>query len=524
MVQRNYTRRAFIKTLSMSATMLTLFGCNSAKNTLRGKPNILFCISDDQSWLHAGAYGNNVVKTPHFDRVARKGVLFTQAYCAAPSCSPSRAAILTGQQIWRLEEGGNLWGRLPAKFPVYPELLMEAGYYVGYTMKGWAPGSVEASGRSMNPAGTAYNKIKNKSAYQFNDTAYISDIDYAANFEYFLNRKPKDIPFCFWFGCYEPHRIYKTNIGKDSGMDPDKVIVPLVMPDVPEIRNDLLDYMFEIQHFDNHLGRMIKTLEERNLFDSTIIVVTSDNGMPFPRAKANLYDLGTRMPLAICWEKSIPGNRVVEDFVSLTDLAPTFLEAAELEIPPYMTGHSLMNILTSYKSGQVELKRDLIVTARERHAWGAREGNLGYPCRAIRTYDFLYIRNYEPERWPAGDPPYYGDIDVHDLAYYSASKEYMIRHQNDPDVNHLFQLAFGKRPSEELYDVRKDPNQMDNIADNPGYAIIKKSLADQLTEYLKNTRDPRALGLEAKWDAYPHYGREIIRERRKSPFPLPISK
>lgn len=162
-------------------------------NKLQKRPNILFVIMDDWSWPHAGAYGDKIVKTPAFDRLAREGVLFTNTYCASPSCTPSRGSILTGQTIHRLEEGGNLWSILPKKFKVYPDVLEEAGYQVGFTGKAWDPGILTGSGRTRNPAGPVYSQIKLKSP-----APEISNEDYAANFETFFKEKPTEKPFCFW--------------------------------------------------------------------------------------------------------------------------------------------------------------------------------------------------------------------------------------------------------------------------------------------------------------------------------------
>lgn len=446
------------------------------------RPNILFCLADDQSYPHASAYGEPVIQTPVFDRVAREGVLFTQAYCAAPSCTPSRSAILTGQDIWRLGQGGQLFGTLAAKHPVYTDLLSDSDYFVGYSDKGWAPGSVTAGGRRSNPAGQAY-----KSFQEFHADA------------------PKDGPWCFWFGSRDPHRGYRKGSGVQAGMDPSKVNVPDVFPDTPEVRSDICDYFLEIQRFDQQIGDMLKQIEQAGQLDNTLIVITSDNGMPFPRAKANLYDLGTRMPLAICWPKRIPGGRTVHDFVNLTDLAPTFLEAAEVDTPKEMRGRSLLKLLMSEQSGHVDADRDTVVTGRERHAWCRIDGT-GYPARMIRTDNFLYIRNYAPQRWPAGtyrirtNEGHYGDIDA------SPTKTVMMTQQDQRP--RLFDLAFGKRPPQELYDCRKDPYQMHNLAADPQYANTLQELSARLTEHLKATGDPRETQSEAAWDAWEYYGRK----------------
>ena len=257
------------------------------------RPNILFCISDDQSYAHTGANGDPVIQTPAFDRIAREGLRFTNAFCDAPTCGPSRSAILTGQAIWRLEEAGNIHSTLPAKFATYTEELQKSGYQLGYTGKAWSPGRLEAGGRSENPAGPAFDRKKLKPPYHG-----IRNTDYAGNFEDFLAKTSDEKPFCFWLGTSEPHRHYQKGSGKLSGKDPAKVVVPPIFPDHEIVRNDLLDYYVEIEHFDKMVAQAIIALEKSGQLDNTIVVVTSDHGMPFPRAKASLYDAGSKVPLA----------------------------------------------------------------------------------------------------------------------------------------------------------------------------------------------------------------------------------
>ncbi|MHC4867115.1 MAG: sulfatase-like hydrolase/transferase [Planctomycetota bacterium] len=150
----NDNRRQFLKGIGVGMGSLVFGGCGRGVGLVRGgrkkRPNILFAIADDWSWPHAGIAGDKVVKTATFDRVAGEGVLFTNAFVSAPSCTPSRGAILTGQYHWRLEDGGNLFGTLPAKFPVYTDMLEQAGYHVGYQKKGWSPGSYKPGGNG-NP-------------------------------------------------------------------------------------------------------------------------------------------------------------------------------------------------------------------------------------------------------------------------------------------------------------------------------------------------------------------------------------
>ena len=460
--------------------LLAILGLNVCAGPARAaeRPNILLCIADDASWHHFGANGDPVVRTPNFDRVAREGVNFKNAFCSSPSCTPSRGALLTGQQFWRLEDGANLWSRWPNQFTVYPDGLAQAGYHVGLQGKGWGPGNFAFGGRSNNPAGSGVK-----------------------DFATFLKNKPAAQPFCFWFGSTDPHRLYERGSGLKSGLKLADVKVPPYLPDTPAVRSDILDYYFEIERFDRDLGAMLKLLEDAGQLDNTLVVVTSDNGWPFPRGKATCYDAGARMPLAVRWPARVPGGRTVEDFVSHTDLAPTFLAAAGLTPSPDLTGKSLLPLLASGKSGQVEAARDKMFFGRERHA-SVRAGNVGYPVRAVRTADFLYLRNFEPERWPAGDPPLYGDVDQHHDIDGSPSKQAVVEHDGSAGAKRLFDLAFGPRPAEELYDLRSDPWQTNNVAGAARFAATQAKLRAELGQYLAATKDPRASGQGGAFDRY----------------------
>ena len=486
--------------MGLGAASLAFTECTNASEPVgsgasRKRPNILFCLADDWSWPHASIAGDKVVKTPTFDKVAREGVLFENAFVSAPSCTPSRGAILTGQWHWRLEEGGNLWSTLPAKFVVYPDLLEEAGYHVGYTRKGWAPGRDAPGGRTRNPAGPRYK-----------------------DFREFREARPEGKPFCFWFGSSDPHRGYKWQSGIKSGMKLQDVEVPACFPDSEEIRTDICDYYWEVQRFDTEVGGLLKMLEDNGELNNTLVVISGDNGLPFPRCKSNLYDMGTNVPLAVRWPAAVKGGRIVEDFISLADLAPTFLEAAGLKPTEQMTAKSFLGILTSGKSGRVDRKRDHVLTGKERHVACQESGTGGYPMRAIRTHDFLYIRNFKPERWPAGAPKGYAQsIDINvarplgtHFGYADVdaapTKSYMLKHRDDPKVKRLFELGFSKRPAEELYDLAKDPDQLNNVAGEPEYAGVKKKLAAALMTELKATKDPRVLGVGDAFDDYPYYG------------------
>ncbi len=477
------------------------------------RPNILFVISDDQSFPHASAYGYKAVSTPAFDRIAAEGALFMNAIVASPGCSPSRAAILTGLNCWQLGEAGTHASLFPRRYVTYVDRLEEAGYLTGYTGKGWGPGDWKASNRNKNPAGVMYNDIKMQ-----RNTSGISPIDYAANFAGFLSGRDKQTPFCFWYGANEPHRDFEKGIGLKSGKKLQDVVVPSFLPDNAEVRSDILDYCVEIEWFDQHLGRMIKILEESGELDNTIIVVTSDNGMAFPRAKANTYEFGIHVPLAIRWPAKIKKGLVVNTVVSLADIAPTFLEAAGLPAGGKnsssirMEGRSLLTLLLP--GAKKPAAGGEAYSSRERHS-SSRWSNLSYPQRAMRTSNYLFIENLKPGRWPAGDPQElkknpttqamelapmhdaYFDIDA------SPTLAMLVKGVNDRELSRYFHLAVDKRPAHELYDIVRDPGCMVNLAADPANKQLTSALKQKLNAYLKRTGDPRVLNGGDIFETYP---------------------
>ena len=319
--------RLFIYFYLVIFTLSCDISSQSEQSEKSGPVNILFAIADDASYPHFSAYGCDWVATPNFDRIAKEGLLFSRAYTPNAKCAPSRSCIITGRNSWQLEAAANHWPYFPPKFKSYAEVLVEQGYFTGKTGKGWAPGvALDSLGRQRQLTGADFSTFKTTPP-----TQQISNNDYAANFAAFLNARPEGQPFCFWYGSTEPHRAYA--FGSGPGLTGRTITdidsVPAYWPDNERVRTDMLDYAAEIEHFDRHLGRMLDTLEAKGLLDNTLIVVTSDNGMPFPRAKANSYEMANHMPLAIRWPKGIeaPG-RTVDALVSFVDFAPTFLEVA----------------------------------------------------------------------------------------------------------------------------------------------------------------------------------------------------
>ena len=504
------------------------------------KPNIFFAFADDWG-RYASAYSsfegknslNDLINTPHFDRVAREGILFRNAFVPAPTCTPCRSSILSGQYFWQTGLGAILDGAVwDESIPTYPLVLEHEGYHIGYAYKVWSPGRAVnapygAERTRYEPAGNNFGDFSQYATQKVPEMGIEASKqllldETRQNFDAFLEANPGDKPFCYWWGPINTHRTWQRGSGKALwGLDPDdlKGRLPAFLPDVHDVREDVCDYLGECLAVDAGLGVLLQRLEDIGELDNTLVVVSGDHGIPgFPRAKCNLYDIGCEVALAARWPGYIQPDRVVEDFVNLMDLGPTFLEAAGAPVPESMSARSLIPVFESDKSGQVENDRTFVVTGRERHVAAARPGNLPYPQRAIRTQNFLYIHNFAPDRWPAGDPqglddpqsiaPPFEVLSTDTMAAFpdmdaSPTKAWMIHHRAQEVVQELFKLGFGKRPKEELYDLRVDPFYMNNVAGDPTYADTQMQLATKLMHILRKNDDPRLVESPCRYERDP---------------------
>ncbi len=512
--------RSFLLLVVSLLSFLPAFSAESRR------PNIVFVFADDWG-RHASAYAkldgpggmNDLIRTPNFDRVAAEGVLFRRAFVSAPSCTPCRSALLSGQYFWQTGRGAILRGAVwDGSNPAYPLLLQSAGYHIGKMYKVWSPGTsadapyggqkfaFEKAGRRFNNFSETVTKlVASGSTLEAAKAELLGEV--GANFDAFLAARPADAPFCFWFGPTNTHRKWQKGSGKALwNLNPDELKgkLPPFLPDVPEIREDVADYFGEAMALDAALGVFLKKLEAIGELDNTIVVVSGDHGAPgFPHGKCNLYDFGSSVSLAIRWAGG-KGGRVVDDLVSLPDLAPTFLELCGVKVPEAMSARSLANILRSEKSGVVESSRDAVFIGRERHVENARDGWLPYPQRAIRTKEHSLIINFHPERWPLGEPyrldsatpPAAGEITEQTRVTLpdddaGPTKAWLVGKRNDPEWKAVYERAYGKRPRFELYDMVRDPHQVNNVAEDPAYAAIRASLEKRLLDVLRSSGDPR---------------------------------
>jgi N-sulfoglucosamine sulfohydrolase len=488
--------------------------------------NILFCFADDWG-RYASEFAkhekfpspNQVVKTPNIDRIAREGALFSRAYVNAPSCTPCRSALNSGRYFFNCGRAAILNGAVwdPA-IPSFPLTLKDKGYHIGKAFKVWGPGEpgdapFGGQAHAFQKAGGRFNNFSEEVTKMVAAGKAIEEAknelyaEVRGNFDDFLKARPKGAPFLFWHGPTNVHRKWVKGSGEALwGIKPDELKgkLPKHLPDVPEFREDFGSYLGEIQAFDAQVGVLVKRLEEEGELDNTIIVISGDHGAPgFPGGKCNLYDFGVNVTLAIRWPGQ-PGGRYIEDFVNLMDLAPTFMEVGGVAIPPGVNGKSLVSLMQSGKSGRVEPERDYVITGRERHVSIAREGNLPYPQRALRKDGWLYIHNFKPERMPMGDYKNLTDSftptqDALENNTYEAfpdmdsspAKAWLIAHRNDSQYKWHFDYAFAKRPQEELYDLRKDPDATINLATEASFAAKKAEMAAELMAKLKAVGDPR---------------------------------
>ncbi|TWT96399.1 sulfatase family protein [Neorhodopirellula pilleata] len=509
------------------------------------KYNIVFAFADDLG-RYASAYAdadhrspNDLIRTPHFDSVAAEGVLFENAFVSVPSCTPSRAAFLTGRHFFRNGSHSQLhhpWhvSAVDGAPPIDPWenvrgmglMLDDAGYHIGWSYKmHLSEDRMGGKNRNYTVAGKAFNLFSQKvSAAEDHEAAKTKLLDEVrGNFDAFLSDRQDDQPFFYWFNPTNTHRDWVRGSGKELwGLNPDdlKGRLPKFLPDNDIIREDFADYLGEAMAFDAAVGVLIEKLKSSGQWENTMFVISGDHGAPgFPRGKCNLYDFGTRVPLAIRLPQSMqpsqqqnPVHRVATP-VSLVDLAPTFLDVVGVPASQPMDGESLLPVLRSADPDAVKRMRGWVLMGRENHVDESRPGGLPYPIRAIRNEQYLFIKNFAPDRWPVAEPPLSAalqtatkkknggrrmDID------FGPTRTFFVEHEGSEDIRQAWDLGFARRPAEELYDVQADPDQMNNLIDSQSHQVIAGKLRSQLIRELTGSGDPRVQGEGDAFDRPPY--------------------
>jgi N-sulfoglucosamine sulfohydrolase len=544
--------------MRLTSLLLSLFAA-SAFAAEAERPNILFFFADDWGRFariyaeHGNLAGTNgLLRTPNLDRLAKEGVLFRNAHVNAPSCTPCRSSLLSGQHFWRTGRGAILQGAVwDESIPTYPLLLRDAGYHLGKSYKVWSPGSpgdapyggqkhaFEKAGRAFNNFSENATELVAKGATVEAARAKLLE-EVRDNFRAMLAAKAAGQPFAYWFGPTTTHRTWVRGSGQKLwGLDPDalKGKLPAFLPDVPVVREDLADYLGEVQALDAAMGVLLEELDRAGERSKTLIAVSGDHGAPgFPHGKCNLYGFGTGVSLIVAGA-GVKGGRVVDDMVTLPDLAPTFLEAGGVKPPAVMTGRSLWNVLQSDRQGQVDPTRTWVVAGRERHVEVARPDYSPYPQRVLRTLDHALIVNFKPERWPLGDPyrldgkdePTFDEVAKTTFVTLpdddaGPTKAWFVGARKSPEWSALFEKFYGRRPMFELYDLKTDPHEMTNVADVPAYAAIRKEMTDRLFTILRETGDPRMTDEGKYFETPPLAGPLPKQEQKRLPGGLPVKK
>jgi N-sulfoglucosamine sulfohydrolase len=407
-------------------------------------PNIIVLVADDLGWRDLRIAGNKGIRTPNIDRLAHSGLRVIHAFGTSPQCSPSRISTLTGKYSHAtLTE--DLHTPLPDGERILPSYLQARGYFTGMMAKTHLGLNGERQFEWYSP-------------------------DLSAALPTFLDSAGVR-PFFLWVGFHDPHRPYERG-AIDHPHSPAGVTVPPYLADTPETRADLALYYDEIGRMDGEIGRMLAELERRQLRQKTLVVFFSDNGAPFPREKGTLYDAGTRTPLIFSWPGTIRPNAVFDrGLVSTVDLAPTLLEVAGASPPDSMQGRSFRVLLRAPDSF---LGRDSVFSERNWHDCDEHQ-------RAVRTRRFKLIRTDAYT-----DLPLCTAADIGASPSFSALRARAKAGRLTAAQQRLFEAP---RARLELYDLRHDPWELVNVADDPRYARQVHDLAAVLEAWMEHSND-----------------------------------
>ncbi len=453
--------KAWIFVLVASATIVAAERrCNAAEE----RPNVVFFIADDVSWNDYGCYGNSAARTPHIDQLAAGGIRFDRAYLTASSCSPSRSSIITGRYPHNNGRAAELHLPISSHLPWFPEILQDAGYYTALSGKHHMTQTSEGSGKAAN-----------NHAFDHVDGGRVpGNSGGSANWLSLTENRPQDQPFFFWFASYDAHRDWDADNQWDAERygpihDADDVIVPPFLVDDAQTRIDLASYYNEVTRFDYHIGLVVQELRKQKVLDNTLLLVLADNGRPFPRAKTRLHDSGMKTALVAHWPDGLKWQGASNQLVSVIDLAPTVLSIAEAKVPETMQGVSMQPL---FQSAQQSIRR----YAFSEHNWHDYEA-FG---RSVRFGDHLMVLNERPAlAWQGPADSVRSRSHVQLLAAKDAGK--LTPAQAD--------VFLSPRPTVALFNVVKDPLQLDNLIGQPSSQAIEQKLAGALEQWMDETGD-----------------------------------
>ena len=421
------------------------------KNADETRPNIILFIGDDISVNDFGCYGHPTIQTPNIDRLASQGVRFTNAYLTTSSCSPTRTSLITGR--WPHNTGApelHMANPHLVDLPQFPNELRKAGYYTAQAGK-WH-----------------FNGDATKSF----DTRHNSRPSGGEKWVQCLQDRPKSKPFFMWYAAYDAHRGWDQPLSAGPH-GPDDAHVPPYQVDGTETRNDLAHYYNEVHRFDMNIDRVVAELKRQGVYENTVIIVMADNGRPFPRDKTWLYDSGIKTPLIVHWPEKLRKSSLPTSLVSVIDLVPTILELANVACPPTVQGVSLVPLLLNPN----DCVRDFVFAE---HNWHTQR----YHERMVRYGDFVYIRNNLPSL--------IGFNIVHYNTYGKLAPAYseLVERWRAGDATAAQQQVMAKpRPEEMLFNVARDPHQLNNLADQPEYAAMLNALRATLRQWTEETGD-----------------------------------
>ena len=437
--------------------ILTFLFCISFTLAQSGSPNFVIIIGDDIGWNDLGCYGNTAVKSPNIDRLANEGIKFQNVYLTASSCSPSRCSIVTGRYPHNTG-AAELHTPLPEGMVTFPGELKRNGYYTAAAGK-WHLGP--------NPK-TDFDLVVEEGNGDGGEDQWVR----------VLHERPKNKPFFMWFASFDAHRDWQAD-PLATPHNPDEVIVPPYMVNAPGTRTDLASYYDEIQRFDRFVGLVRDELRKQGVLENTLIIVMADNGRPFPRAKTRVYDSGMKTPFIISWPKVIGVPATSDALMSVIDIAPTILELAGLRVSETFQGLSFAKVIENPALDH----RNYVFAEHNWHDYEAHE-------RMVRDKYFMYVVNNRPQF------PNQGPADSNKSASYEDLK--IVR---DADQLNAAQadVFMAPRPHEELFDCLKDPEQLLNIASNPGYASVLDNLRFVIQKWSSETGDGIPLNLTKSW-------------------------